>query len=283
MQVKLAREMGFCFGVRRAVGLVEKLVADGGGVVVLGELVHNPRVVASLRAKGVRTAASVDDVPQGTVVIPSHGAPPGVFEEAQRKGLDVVDATCPFVRLAQKAAQELMDRGFQVIVVGDPAHTEVIGIVGWAGGRAHVVSGPDDLASLSLASRVGVLAQTTQPLSNLRTVANRMLSESLGELKELRVVNTICSATAARQAAASELAQQADLVVVVGGKTSANTRRLVEICRRAGGETHQVEGAGDVRREWLLGRDVVGVTAGASTPDEVISEVVEAILAIGNS
>lgn len=280
--MKLAREMGFCFGVRRAVEMVEKLTADGRPVSVLGALVHNPQVVAELRTRGVRMVAGVDEVQSGTLVIPSHGAPPEVFETARRKALDVVDATCPFVRVAQKAAEELAAEGFQVILLGDRAHTEVKGIVGWAGGKALVVSGPDEIDLSRLANRVGIVAQTTQPLERLQALANRVVNASLGELKELRVMNTICSATAARQAAVVELAGEVDVVVVVGGKTSANTRRLLEICRAAGVEAHQVEEAGELDEKWLAGRETVGVTAGASTPDKVTRDVVERILLLGS-
>lgn len=280
--MKLAKEMGFCFGVRRAVEMVEKVTADGRPVSVLGALVHNPQVIAELRTRGVRMVASVDEVKNGTLVIPSHGAPPEVFEMARRKALDVVDATCPFVRVAQKAAEELAAEGFQVILLGDQAHTEVKGIVGWAGGKAVVAGDPDEIDLSRLANRVGIMAQTTQPLERLQALANRVVNESLGELKELRVMNTICSATAARQAAAVELAGEVDVMVVVGGKTSANTRRLLEMCRAAGVEAHQVEEAGELDEKWLTGRETVGVTAGASTPDKVTRDVVERILLLGS-
>lgn len=262
--------------------MVEKLTAGARQVAVLGALVHNPQVVAELRARGVRMAPSVDEVASGVLVIPSHGAPPDVFEAARRKGLDVVDATCPFVRVAQKAAQGLVAEGFQVIVLGDQAHTEVKGIVGWAGGKAVVVGGPDEVDSLRLASKVGIVAQTTQPLERLQALAARVVNASLAEVKELRVVNTICSATAARQAAAAELGGEVDLIVVIGGRTSANTRRLLEICRGAGVEAHQVEDAAELDEKWLVGRATVGVTAGASTPDTVIRDVVERILSLGS-
>lgn len=281
MQVRLAQEMGLCFGVRRAIQLVDRLVADGQRVAILGPLVHNPQVLASLKARGVETVDSIDEVRGGTVVVPSHGAPPEVFEAARSKGLDVVDATCPHVKLAQRAAKTLAGAGFDVIVMGDRSHTEVRGIIGWASGRVHVVSGPSELDNLSLGDKVGVLAQTTQPEEKLQAVAKAVV-DRLSGLREVRVVNTICRATAVRQAAAAELADEADVILVVGGRTSANTRRLVEICRQRGVEAHQIEDADEVERAWLIGRKTIGVTAGASTPDEVVQSVVERVLALGD-
>lgn len=282
MQVKLAREMGFCFGVRRAIEMVEKLGAKGGRVAVLGALVHNPQVIAWLQEQGVETVKSVDEVQKGTLVIPSHGAPPEVFARARARGLDVVDATCPFVRAAQRAAAALVRDSFQVILVGDRDHTEVKGIVGWTGGKTRVVAGPNGLAAISLAGKVGIVAQTTQTVENLKAVVDRVVECCLAEVRELRVVNTICSATVARQAAVAELASEVDIVLVVGGRTSANTRRLLEIARQAGVPAYQVEAADEVQKEWLTGRREVGVTAGASTPDDVVQEVVQAILALGS-
>lgn len=278
MRVRLAREMGFCFGVKRAVSLAEDIASRSSGVTVLGSLVHNPQVVRSLGEKGVGMVEDVAAIQYGTLVIPSHGAPPSVAVEARAKGLTVVDATCPFVRVAQMAAADLSNHGFQVIVLGDREHTEVKGIVAWANGKALVVAEADDLNAVDLEAKLGVLAQTTQTVDKLRQLVHRLVDHHFTDIKDLRVLNTVCGATAARQAAALELANEVSVIIVVGGRASANTRRLLEICQAAGCLSHQVEGPEELESAWFVGVSDVGVTAGASTPENVVHEVVERIL-----
>ncbi len=257
MRVKLAKEMGFCFGVRRGVSLVERVANEQGPVQTLGSLVHNRQVVDRLGKLGVTVVKSLDDVQGDKVAIATHGVPQNVVEEAKRRELDITDATCPYVQAIQDKARKMHEAGFQVIVFGDRGHTEVIGIVGWTEGKAVVVSRPEDLDSIELSRKVGIVAQTTQNVKDYEAVINKLTSKCLANCLELRVHNTICNATAERQAAALELAESVDVVVVVGGKDSANTRRLVELCLTKGVPTYHVEDASQISESWFAGCGIV--------------------------
>lgn len=281
MEVLLAKEMGFCFGVKRALALVEAAAAKGGGLHTLGAVVHNRQVVAHLESLGVACARSLEEVGQ-TLAVPSHGASPQIFAEAEARGLQVVDATCPMVRTAQKKAESLARDGFQVIIFGDPGHAEVRGMAAWAEPKAVVVTTEDDLAGLPSARKLAVLSQTTQSLAAFRRLVGTLIEQRLGEASQVVVHNTICNATLQRQQAALELAQEVEVMVVVGGHDSANTRRLMELCGRAGVPTYQVESADEVQPAWFAGFCRAGVTAGASTPDWIIEPVVERIRAFGD-
>ncbi len=272
MKVVVARHAGVCYGVERALKLASEAATTGGRVATLGPLIHNPQAVAALQERGVGVASSLDDIAEGTVVIRSHGVDPAVILEAEERGLSVVDATCPFVRAAHTCAAELASAGYGVIIVGESDHPEVEGILAHAGGEAVIVEHASDLPA-RLPRRIGVVVQTTQQLSTLREVVDVLLPRTA----ELRVCNTICSATAKRQASAAELAEQVDVIVVVGGHNSGNTTRLTEICRARNARTHHVETASELDGAWFHGASVVGVTAGASTPDEQIQGVIAAI------
>ena len=272
MKVIVARHAGVCYGVERALKLASEAATTGGQVATLGPLIHNPQAVAALQERGVGVAASLDDIPEGTVVIRSHGVDPAVIVEAEARGLDVVDATCPFVRAAHTCAAELTASGYAVVIVGESDHPEVEGILAHAGGEAVIVERAADLP-VRLPRRIGIVVQTTQQLSTLREVVDDLLPRTA----ELRVCNTICSATAKRQTAAAELAEGVDVIVVVGGLNSGNTTRLTEICRARNPRTHHVETAAELDAAWFTGAAVVGVTAGASTPDEQIQGVIAAI------
>ncbi|SHJ21685.1 4-hydroxy-3-methylbut-2-enyl diphosphate reductase [Desulfofundulus thermosubterraneus DSM 16057] len=241
-----------------------------GPVYCLGPLIHNPQVMEKLAAAGVQEIAGVKEArPGGKLIIRSHGVGPGILAAARERGLKVVDATCPFVGRAQKLAHSEAAGDTLVVVVGDKNHPEVQGIVDWTGGRAVVVEGPQEAQKLPAVSRVAVLAQTTQPLANFQAVVD-VLQQKAGQLK---VYNTICHATGARQQAALELAREVDMMVVVGGASSANTRKLATLCRQAGVPTYQVETARELDPAWFRGVKVAGLTAGASTPDWIIEEV----------
>ena len=270
MEVLLADKAGFCFGVQRAINTAFK-AAGGGKVYCLGPLIHNPQEVARLREAGVET---VDDFtalrPGDSLIIRSHGVPPGVLVRAREQGLHVIDLTCPFVSKAQQHAELLKQEGYQVVVVGEQQHPEVQSILGHAGDNAVVVETSEDIERLRLQGRLGIVAQTTQSYSNFSEIVLRLLRVS----KELKVFNTICSSTKERQEAASVLASRVDAMIVVGGRNSANTTRLVSLCRASGKPAYHVEVEDEIRPEWLEGVTTVGVTAGASTPGWVIEAVV---------
>jgi (E)-4-hydroxy-3-methyl-but-2-enyl pyrophosphate reductase len=268
--IEVARGSGVCFGVRRALELAEKALAAGRPVYSLGPLIHNPQEVSRLAEKGFRVIESLDEVAAGgTLLIRSHGLGPDVVAAARQQGLEIIDATCPLVHRAQTQAAELEDQGFQVVVAGDEEHPEVRALLGHAPG-AKVVGDPEALARLDLAGRVALVAQTTFSPQEFQQVADELAKH---DLAEARVLNTICAATVDRQRAAADLAGRVDVMFVIGGRNSANTNRLAQLCAQCGVATHHVEQAAEVRPEHVAGRRRIGVAAGASTPQWIIDDV----------
>lgn len=267
----MADKAGFCFGVKRAISTAFEAAA-GGNVYCLGPLIHNPQEVERLRQAGVKTVEDFTSLRPGDfLIIRSHGVPPRVLVQASERGLQIIDLTCPFVGKAQRDAESLHKEGYQVVVVGEKKHPEVQSILGYAGDNAVVVETAEDVENLTLLSRVGIVAQTTQSYSNFSEIVLKLLSLS----KELKVFNTICNSTKERQDAARLLAGQVDVMLVVGGRNSANTSRLVSVCRKEGKPTYHIEVADEIRSAWLEGATTVGVTAGASTPDWVVEGVLK--------
>lgn len=275
MEILRAKEMGFCFGVRRAIAIMEQAARERGPLESLGGVVHNRQVVARLAALGVRVVESLDEAKGPVVAITSHGVGPDVLESIATRNLQAVNTTCPFVHKAQRVAKALARGGFFVIVFGDADHPEVRGVLGWAGKRSLATTEANTLfSSVPVPPRLGILSQTTQSPVHFAAFVNQVVERCLALAREVRVVNTICDATAKHQEAALELAQRADLMLVIGGRNSANTRRLAELCTATGVPTHHLETAAELDLAWLDSCRQVGVTAGASTPDEVIAEVV---------
>lgn len=271
IDIEVARYAGVCYGVERALGMAEKAADEARKPVnTLGPLIHNPLVVNDLESIGVGTASNVSEVEEGTLIIRAHGVVPSVVEDARTRGLDVLDATCPYVKKVHNAAERLVREGYQLIVVGESGHPEVEGIMGHAGDDAHVVSVPGDLDSIDLSRKVGVVVQTTQTPGALADVVAELSKRTM----DLRVINTICSATQERQDSAAELARRVDAMIVVGGKNSGNTRRLSEICTAACPKTHHIEDASEIEAAWFDGVSHIGVTAGASTPASHIERAV---------
>jgi 4-hydroxy-3-methylbut-2-enyl diphosphate reductase len=269
--VEVARHAGFCFGVKRAIRMVEESLAAGKGPVSsLGPVIHNPQVIRSLEARGLRTVESLEEVASGVAVIRSHGAPPHVYQALERRGLQSVDATCPFVKKMHRQARQLVREGYRLVIVGDRNHSEITSLTEDPDVKGLVVSGPAELDGVKVAGRVGVISQTTQTLENFQAVVDRLLPKVL----ELRIFNTICDSTATRQIEARELASRVDAMVVIGGRNSANTRRLAEICRETGTRTIWVETADELTGDILGAAARIGLTAGASTPEWIISDVI---------
>ncbi len=270
MDVKIARTAGFCWGVRRTVDKVME-VADtaGHGVVTLGPVIHNPQAVERMREKGVGIVNAVAEVAEGTtVVVRTHGAVKTELDAARARGLEVVDGTCPYVKYPQVVAQRLSRAGYHVVIVGDEKHAEVKGVVSYVEGP-YTVARPGGPIPAIPDRKVAVIAQTTCIGAEFERVVGALALRH----KEVRAVNTICSDTDERQDDARQLASQVDAVVVVGGKNSANTRHLAEICRGIQPRTWHVETEEELQPEWFRGCRVVGVSAGASTPDWVIEGV----------
>jgi 4-hydroxy-3-methylbut-2-enyl diphosphate reductase len=278
MNILLAENAGFCFGVRRALEMAEAATREHERVYSLGPLIHNPQVVERLAAEGLVVCDDLADLPAGSVaMIRAHGAGPATFDLAGRRAVKLLDATCPFVGRVHLKAAQFAKQGYQVLVLGDPNHPEAQGIVAHTSGKAAIVQGPADLEGLTLAGRVAVVSQTTQTFESLQELVDALLPR----VTELAVANTICDATTKRQAASLEVARRADAMVVIGGFHSANTRRLAEICAATGTPTFHVETAAELQPEWFAGAETVGVTAGASTPEAAIAEVLKRLEEIG--
>jgi 4-hydroxy-3-methylbut-2-enyl diphosphate reductase len=272
--IEVAAGSGVCFGVQRAIRLAEEALGGGEPVYCLGPLIHNPQEMQRLGKRGFRVIESLDEAgAAGILLVRSHGLGPDVVEQARARGLRIVDATCPLVRRVQTLAVELVEQGYRVIVAGEAAHPEVRAILGHAPG-ASVVGSVEDLAALDLGGRVALVAQTTFSPDRFQEMAAAMMGR---DLPEVRVVDTICAATVDRQRAAAQLAERVDVMIVLGGRNSANTNRLAERCRAHGVETYHLEHAGEVRAEHLRGRRRVGIAAGASTPHWIIEATLERI------
>lgn len=275
VEIVVARYAGYCYGVERALRLTgEALEGAPAPVATLGPIIHNPRVVGSLEERGVHVVDDVGQAGSGTLIVRTHGVPPDVLEHARSRRLNVVDATCPFVSVAQRKAAMLRDAGYAVVILGERDHPEVVGLQGFAGADAVVV---EDASGLPLerlrGRRVGVVVQTTQTRANLSALA----AELAPAARELLVFNTVCDATEKRQSAACEMAEEVDVVVVVGGRNSANTAKLVEIARSQDCDVLWIEHAGELSADWFARRSKIGIAAGASTPDWLIEEVKHAI------
>jgi len=272
-RIVLAEVAGFCFGVKRAVELTETARRERSGkLTTLGPLVHNEQVIAKMQAEGIETVPSLDRIAEGTVVLSAHGVAPTVTAQAKAQGLYVVDVTCPFVTKVHRMARQLHEQGYQVLIVGDEGHTEVkgtLGVVEALGGTATVVSSPETVGELKLSKKVGVVSQTTQRAANFVAV----VAEVCKVATDVRAINTICYATDELQEAAVRLAHQVQVVIVIGGKKSANTRRLRQLCEEQGVPAYHIETAAEIEEAWLEGKEVIGLTAGASTPDWIIEEV----------
>ena len=274
MEILLAKDMGFCWGVRRAIDIMEKAAVERGQIASVGPIVHNPQVVRELEEKGVRVGLEPGQTDSLPVAITAHGVGPDVLQEVQATGAEIIDTTCPIVTRSQRWARKMAEAGFTVLVFGDPGHREVKGVMGWAGGKAIAVADGEALPE-ALPAKIAVISQTTQSPERFAAFVSKLIQERLGEIGELRVVNTLCDVTSGQQAAARELAQEVDLMLVVGGKNSANTRHLLEACQEEGATAYHVESAAELDAEWFRGCDRVGVTAGASTPDSAVEVVVE--------
>lgn len=279
MRIRIAAHAGYCYGVQRALDMTrEALTTSREPIRTLGPIIHNPQVVARLAREGVSAVDRPDQIEGGTAIIRTHGVAPDVLDDLGRRGIDIVDATCPFVGKAQRCAADLAAEGYSVVIVGEREHPEVEGILGRAGkDRAVVVESASDLPKWRRRPKVGVVVQTTQQLERLQEVVDALLPKAA----VLTVCNTICSATAERQKAARALASEVDVMVVVGGKNSGNTRRLAELCVRRNPRTHHVETADELDPAWFVKARTVGITAGASTPDWLLAEVAERVESLG--
>src|SRR5437867_2595695 len=273
MEVILARENGFCFGVKKAVELTEAAAETGKTVYNLGQVVHNPKISERLAARGVKVIKDPDDASDGIIVIRAHGVPPEVRKQIEDRGLECIDATCSLVLRAQRFTKQLADEGYKVVILGTPTHPEVVGLVGFAGDDYVIVETKEEWEKLPRMKRTGVVSQSTQPPWAFKELVSHLTDVA----QELKVFNTVCPVTVKRQHAASELADVVDTVIVVGGKNSANTRELVNLVKMNGGTAHHVENETELEATWIRGRAAVGLIGGTSTPMETLLAVKERI------
>lgn len=278
MEIIIAKRAGFCFGVKRAIDITfDMATKNKEGVFTLGPLIHNPQVIEKLKSEGIFPVDfdNIEDTDIKALIIRTHGIACHQYDNISARGLKIIDATCPFVKKAQRYAKLLKENGYQVVILGDSDHPEVRGIMSYAGEDAIVV---DENTSLpKLKSKVGIVVQTTQPLDALKKV----LSNIIKHVKEVKVYNTICNSTALRLKETEDMARKAEVMIVVGGKNSANTTQLANLCRSLNVRTYHVETASEIRDKWFDKIKRVGITAGASTPNWIIKEVEKRIRDIG--
>jgi 4-hydroxy-3-methylbut-2-enyl diphosphate reductase len=271
--VEKAAKTGFCFGVKRAVDMLERVARERGPIATLGAIVHNQQVMERLASLGIRVAKSLDEIQGNIVAIGTHGVTPQLENELRARFPEVINTTCPFVHRAQVAARRLVKAGFYVIVYGDAEHPEVKGILGWAEGKGIATMDADSITVLEpLPRRLGVLSQTTQIPDHFSGFAERIIELALNKDAEIRFIDTICHDIRDRQQAALGLARRVDLMLVIGSHTSANTNHLAQLCATVT-DTHLVETAKEIKPAWLKDRRRIGVTGGASTAEETINEV----------
>ena len=280
LRIEKAAGIGFCFGARRAIDILEKVAHERGGMETLGAVVHNQEVLKRLAGVGVRVARSVDEIQGDMVVISAHGVSPQLEEEIRARHINIINTTCPVVHRAQVAARRLVESGFFTIIYGDADHPEVKGILGWAKGKGVATLDERFIAGFdNLPRRLGVLSQTTQIPAHFTEFVKKLIDSALVKDSELRIIDTICHDIRQRQAAALELAGRVDLMLVIGGHTSANTNHLAEICSTAT-QTYLVETAEEIQPSWLQGQRHVGITSGASTDEQTINEILARLRAL---
>jgi 4-hydroxy-3-methylbut-2-enyl diphosphate reductase len=260
---------------------LENIAREQGGVETLGPVVHNQQVLQRLAKIGVRVATDADDIQGARVAISTHGVSPQLEQEIRARHIDVINTTCPFVHRAQVAARRLARSGFFVIIYGDAGHPEVKGILGWAEGKGAAALDEKFITSFdSLPRRLGVLSQTTQIPAHFTEFVKKLIGSALAKDSEIRIIDTICHDIRQRQEEAIKLAKRVDLMLVIGGHNSANTNRLAELCSMAT-KTHLVETAAEIQPSWLQGLSYIGITAGASTGEPAINEVIKKLEAVG--
>jgi len=276
MPIRLAKKTGFCFGVKRAVTMAEAALKDRSAIYSLGSIIHNRQVVEGLSKRGLKVINDARLLKKGRLVIASHGISPKVAKAIAARGIKIIDATCPFVLNAQKIAKRLSGEGYEVVIIGDAGHPEVKALVDFAPKRVYVVKDEKEARELKLKKghRVSVISQTTQSTENFLAVVGAILER---KPKEIRIFNTICKDAEERQALAKELAGRVGLMLVVGGRDSANTRRLYEVCKKVLKNSHLIETEENLQRRWLKPGRSIGITSGASTPDWLVKRVVNRI------
>lgn len=275
MKVIVANHSGFCFGVERAIETTFSKVNDNNNkksIYTLGPLIHNQQVVDKLQGVGVTAVDDLDNLGDGTIIIRSHGVSKHIYDEANEKKIDITDATCPFVKKIQNTVQEYREKGYNIVIIGNSNHPEVIGINGWCNNEAYIINSKDDIEKIPFVKKLCIVVQTTMPTSLYEQLSNMLENKA----EEVVKFNTICSATRDRQEAARDLAKEVEAIIVIGGYHSSNTQKLVEICKaEKPNTTFHIETVSELPINLLKNYETVGVTAGASTPKWIIDEVID--------
>ncbi len=278
MKILLAKNAGYCFGVRDAVNMAYDTAEEYGDVYMLGHIVHNENVVDDLDKAGAKVVDSLDDVPNGRpVLLRAHGTHVDTWEEAKKKNMNIVDATCPLVRDIHDEIKELESDGRKIIIIGDHGHDEVVGIASQVKDPV-VVATTEEAKNLRKTKRAGIVSQSTQTIENVQEIVNILMSKVV----DLRFINTICFPTKRNQEQIKELSEKCDVMIVIGSFTSANSKRLTDLSNQRNKRSYQVTCAVEIDEKWLEDCDTVGISAGASTPDNIIKEVIERVKEIGN-
>ena len=274
MEIEKADKLGLCFGVKRAINMLKEVANKYGEIETLGPLAHNRLLVETLTNLRIKPINHLDQAQARILAITTHGASPAVISEIEASHIHVIDTTCPIVRKAQDTAKELAESGFDVIIFGDAEHSEVKGLLGWTGGKGIAALNVKQIdKSGKSPSRLGIISQTTQTQFAFIEFSRQLMSRIGPKVEEIHLVNTLCKVTQSQQEAAIRLARRSQLMIVIGGSNSANARHLVEICSPSI-ETHLVETAEEVDNSWFTGKHHIGITAGASTPDEAVEELI---------
>jgi 4-hydroxy-3-methylbut-2-enyl diphosphate reductase len=274
MKIEKAEKLGLCFGVRQAIKLLKEAANKHGEIETLGPVAHNRLLVEALANIGIKPINHLDQVRGRILAITTHGISPAILSEIRAREIHIIDTTCPIVRKAQNTAKELAEAGFDVIIFGDANHSEVKGLLGWAGDKGIAALDVKQIGRPGKSlSRVGIISQTTQTRSAFIEFTRQLMGVAWLKIEEMRFVNTLCKVTQSQQEAAIKLARRSQVMIVIGGSNSANARHLVEICSPLV-ETHLLETADEVDNSWLVGKHRIGITAGASTPDEAVEELI---------
>ncbi len=287
MEIKIADHPGFCFGVKRAINIAEKTLDSKyrENIYSLGPIIHNPQVVNRLSKKGLNVIEDIDNIKRGTVIISSHGVPEDLTKRIKRNKMRLIDATCPFVKYAQNIVKDLKRQGYRIVIVGDKEHPEVKGLLSFAGDsgtrRNPGLGSAEDVEIKELkGKKIGIISQTTQSKDNYLREIMKVLKE---DFSEARIFNTICSDTSRRQLLARRLLEECDIMIIVGGKNSANTKRLWQICKESGVDSYHIETEKELERNWFAKKRCVGIVSGASTPDSMVKKVANRIKEISSN
>jgi len=277
MSVRIARNSGFCFGVKRAIKIALKTSKDNHEIVTLGPIIHNPQMVAKLESENILKIDNIEQIEGRPTIIRSHGIKKEILKELEKRNIEIINATCPYVSKTQDYAKSLSEDGYELIILGDRNHPEVKALKSYVGKEVMIVANADELADKQF-KKVGIISQTTRRVEDLQELVKKLVPKC----HEMRVINTICNATTIRQNSTLALAKESDVMIVVGGKNSSNTKMLAKICESFV-KTYHVETACEIDKKWFKDKQDIGLTAGASTPDWVIVEVYNKILeCVGN-